>query len=196
MSYSIVELYKIIYCPVTKKYRVIFNTINQKFKFSILLNNNYAKNIAMASENISSILLSQYELFINLLMELDLKLKEVVIDKKKENINVVIQIDSQKNNISFNLTSYIGDALILAIKSFVPIKVETQLLVDNKKENIISSKKNEDYYNASQNIILDNKSHESKILMLKTALNDCLIKENYESAAFLRDRIEILNRKK
>jgi len=196
MSYSLVELYKIIYCPVTKKYRVIFNTINQKLKFSILLNNNYAKNIAMASENISSVLLSQYELFINLLMELDLKLKEVVIDKKKENINVVIQIDSQKNNISFNLTSYIGDALILAIKSFVPIKVETQLLVDNKKENIISSKKNEDYYNASQNIILDNKSHESKILMLKTALNDCLIKENYESAAFLRDRIEILNRKK
>ena len=74
MSYSLIELYKIIYCPVTKKYKVIFNTIDQEFKFSILLNNNYAKNIAMASENISSILLSQYELFINLLTELDLKL--------------------------------------------------------------------------------------------------------------------------
>ena len=55
MNYSLIKLYKIIYCPITKKYKIIFNTTDKKFKFSILLNNNYAKNIAMASENISSI---------------------------------------------------------------------------------------------------------------------------------------------
>ena len=196
MSYSLIELYKIIYCPVTKKYKVIFNTINQEFKFSILLNSNYAKNIAMASENISSILLSQYELFINLLTELDLKLREVVIEKKTNNLNTVIQIDSLNSNNSFNLNSYIGDALILALKSFIPIKVAEELLIDDKKDDMNLSKKNEEYYNIPQNIMLDNTSHKNKILMLKTALNDSLIKENYESAAFFRDRIKILNRKK
>jgi len=196
MSYSSVELYKIIYCPITKKYRIIFNTIDQKFKFSILLNNNYAKNIAMASENIASILLSQYELFINLLTELDLKLKEIVVEKKTDNFNTVLKIDSTRNNITFNINSYIGDALILALKSFIPIKITDKLLVDNREENIVFSVKNEKYYNSTRDIIVDEKTDENKILMLKTALNDCLIKENYESAAFLRDRIKVLNKKK
>ena len=62
MNYYLIEIHKIIYCPITKKYKIIFKTLDQEKEFSILLNNNYAKNIAMASEGIASILLSQYEL--------------------------------------------------------------------------------------------------------------------------------------
>ena len=77
MNYSIADIYKIIYCSITKKYKIIFNTLNTNKEFIVLLNNNYAKNIAMASENITSILLSQYELFINLLNELNFKINKI-----------------------------------------------------------------------------------------------------------------------
>ena len=189
MTYFLIEIYKIIYCPISKKYKIIFNTLDKKQEFSILLNNNYAKNIAMASENIGSILLSQYELFINLLTQLDLKISKVSINKKAENFNAMIRIVSIKNDISFNLNSYIGDALILAFKTFVEIEISKELLIKKTEKNFNRPKK---YYDIS----VDLKSNENKILMLQTALNDCLVKENYESAAFLRDRIKILNKNK
>ena len=191
MNYYLIEIHKIIYCPITKKYKIIFKTLDQEKEFSILLNNNYAKNIAMASEGIASILLSQYELFINLLTQLDLKINEVIIQKKSEGLNAMIKIHSMKKNISFDLNSYIGEALILAFKSFVNIQVEENLISQKTKSNFNKSKK---YYNISEDIIINKKNNESKITMLQTALNDCLSKENYESAAFLRDRIKILNK--
>ena len=196
MSYYLIELHKIIYCPIAKKYKIIFKTIDKKSEFLILLNNNYTKNIAMASENIGSILLSQYELFINLLTQLDLKINEVIIEKKAEGFNTVIKIDSIKKDISFNLNSYIGDAIILALKSFVSINITKELLDNKEEKNINFSNQEKKYYNLSKVIPANRESNESKILMLKTALTDCLIKENYESAAFLRDRIKILNKDK
>ena len=44
--------------------------------------NSVCKNIAMASENIMSISLSQYELFINLLDELNLKIDKIILKEK------------------------------------------------------------------------------------------------------------------
>ena len=196
MNYCLIELHKIIYCPITKKYKIIFKTTDKKSEFLILLNNNYTKNIAMASENIGSILLSQYELFINLLTQLDLKINEVIIEKKEESFNALIKIDSIKKDISFNLNSYIGDAIILALKSFASINITKELLDNKEEKNTNFSNQEKKYYNLSKVISANRESNESKILMLKTALTDCLIKENYESAAFLRDRIKILNKDK
>ena len=180
MTYFLIEIYKIIYCPISKKYKIIFNTLDKKQEFSILLNNNYAKNIAMASENIGSILLSQYELFINLLTQLDLKISKVSINKKAENFNAMIRIVSIKNDISFNLNSYIGDAIILALKSFASINITKELLDNKEEKNTNFSNQEKKYYNLSKVISANRESNESKILMLKTALTDCLIKENYE----------------
>ena len=196
MTSSVIEIYKIIYCPITKKYKIIFNTSDREKEFLILLNNNYAKNIAMASENITSILLSQYELFINLLTQLDLKINKVIIKKKIDNFNTVIEVYSRKDDLSFNLNSYIGDAVILAIKSFVSITIEDELLLDKKEKSIKASNEVRMKYNPSETITINKKSNSDKILLLKTALNDCLVKENYESAAFLRDRIKTLNKEK
>ena len=196
MIYSIIDIYKIIYSPMSKKYKIIFNTSDNKQEFSILLNNNYAKNVAMASENISSVLLSQYELFINLLTQLDLKISKVFIKKSSDGFNTLIRIYSRKDDTYFNLNSYIGDATILALKSFVNIAIEKGLLNEKKKNNINPSDEVQECHHYPEEIRIDRKSNESKILMLQTALDDCLVKENYESAAFLRDRINILNKDK
>ena len=39
---------------------------------------------------------------------------------------------------------------------------------------------NKNYYNYPEDIKIDKNSNESKILILQTALNDCLVKENYD----------------
>ena len=55
MNTEIIELSKIIYCQLSKKYQIFFKTLNCKSYFVFSLSNKYAKNIAMASENIASI---------------------------------------------------------------------------------------------------------------------------------------------
>ena len=84
---KIIELYKVIFCSVSKKYKIIFRILENDKQFTLYFESQYAKNIAMASENIMSISLSQYELFINLLDELNLKIDKIIL---KENISNVV----------------------------------------------------------------------------------------------------------
>ncbi|MBI45721.1 MAG: hypothetical protein CMG66_06135 [Candidatus Marinimicrobia bacterium] len=197
MSYSTSILYKIIYSSLNKKYKIIFHSIkDDKKNFSILLNNHYAKNIAMASENISSILLSQYDLFINLLTQLNLKLNSVCVEKDKTNCIAFIKISSENGNDLFKIPAYVGDAIILALKSFVDIEISNLLFVETKVDNINLYNKSKLQNKIENHEFSPYKKNTDMMLMLQTALDDCLIKENYESAAFLRDRIKELNNKK
>jgi len=197
MSYSTSIVYKIIYSSLSKKYKIIFHSIeDDKKQFSILLNNHYAKNIAMASENISSILLSQYDLFINLLTQLDLKLNSVCLEKEGSNCMAFIKIDSENVSDSFRIPAYAGDAIILALKSFVSIEISDLLFIEKKVDNTDSYNNNQFLHKTEKHDFDSNKKNKNMIMILQTALDDCLVKENYESAAFLRDRIKEISTKK
>ena len=197
MNVNLIELSKIIYCPLSKKYEIVFNTVDDSKEFVIYVSNLYAKKIAISSENIASTLLSQYELFINLLSLLKIEISDIIIKKYNNNLISIINLCDDKKNV-IQLNSYVGDALILSFKSFSNIYVENSLLlnkvekyhVNHNIDNKIISLDN------ANNILAKSNHFENKIDMLKKALSECISKENYESAAFIRDRIKILNKSK
>ncbi len=46
-----IEIYKVIFCSQSKKYKIIFRTLENDKEFILYFEAQYAKNIAMASEN-------------------------------------------------------------------------------------------------------------------------------------------------
>ena len=197
MNVNLIELSKIIYCPLSKKYEIVFNTVDDSKEFVIYVSNLYAKKIAISSENIASTLLSQYELFINLLSLLKIEISDIIIKKYNNNLISIINLCDDKKNV-MQLNSYVGDALILSFKSFSNIYVEDSLLLNKvEKYHVSHNIDNKIISLDNANNILVNSNHfENKIDMLQKALSECISKENYESAAFIRDRIKILNKSK
>ena len=197
MNVNLIELSKIIYCPLSKKYEIVFNTVDDSKEFVIYVSNLYAKKIAISSENIASTLLSQYELFINLLSLLKIEISDIIIKKYNNNLISIINLCDDKKNV-MQLNSYVGDALILSFKSFSNIYVEDSLLLNKvEKYHVTHNIDNKIISLDNANNILANSNHfENKIDMLQKALSECISKENYESAAFIRDRIKTLNKSK
>ena len=188
MKISIINLSKIIYCPLNKQYQVIFNTSNNIKYFNVYFNNIIAKQIAMASEGIVSVQHSQYELFLTLLDSLKMKVAKIVISKNVNNfISNIKLIDSQKNEIQ--IYGNISDGIILALRTFSEIYISDSLLVNSED---LSG-------NNIEELTIDNNMNElkenSRMKVLEFALTESIKKENYESAAFLRDRIKELKSK-
>ena len=195
MNANLIELSKIIYCPLSKKYEIIFNTVDDSKEFVIYVSSLYAKKIAISSENIASTLLSQYELFINLLSLLKIEISDIIIKKYNDNLISIINLCDDKKNV-MQLNSYVGDALILSFKSFSNIYVEDSLLLNKVEKYHVSHNIDDKIISLdnANNILVNSNHFENKIDMLQKALSKCISKENYESAAFIRDRIKILNK--
>ena len=194
---KLIEIYKIIFCPDNKKYKIIFRTLDSNREFLIYFDHRYAKNIAMASENIVSVSLSQYELFLNLLNELKLTIKKVLITNENNILNSIIYLADKKNNF-IEINSFIGDAIILSLKTFSDIYINEKFLLDafeneSYTDNSVLESIKEPQETTLRLVNLENKeSLHSKMSKLELALKQCIDKENYESAAFIRDRINSL----
>jgi len=189
----LIEIYKVIFCSQSKKYKIIFRTLENDKEFILYFEAQYAKNIAMASENIISISLSQYELFINLLNELKLKIDRVSLVDKNNILNCTLNLSDNNNNNNNEIYSFVGDAIILSLKTFSSIYIDEKFLLDINYDNNISDK----FYFKDDNMevlkkTIDNReeSINSKVIILESALDKCINKENYEAAAFIRDRIK------
>ena len=187
------ELYKVVFCSESKKYKIIFKTLENDKELVLYFDSQYAKNIAMASENIASVSLSQYELFINLLNELKIKIDKIVIEYNNGVLCSFIKLNNNGLNIKIN--SFVGDAIIISLKTFTSIYIDEQLLLDvnyngdDLEKNFFD---NNDMDNIAKNIDYKSESITSKVTILQSALNKCINKENYEAAAFIRDRIKQL----
>jgi len=192
MKTSIIELSKIIFCQESKKYQIIFRQSNKDNFFIVYFSNKYAKNIAMASENISSSSLSQYDLFIDLLDHVNLNIEKILIKKYKNTLTSFIYLNDIENN-KIKINSHIADSIILSIKTFSKIYLDENLLVH--KENINTNFLKNDKTNSV--FLNDNKYFDniSNVEILKNALKKCIKDEKFETAAFLRDRINSLNTK-
>lgn len=189
-----IEIYKVIFCSQSKKYKIIFRTLENDKEFVLYFEAQYAKNIAMASENIISISLSQYELFINLLNELKLKIDRVLIRNKNNILTCTLNLSDNKNNDNNNeIYSFVGDAIILSLKTFSSIYIDEKFLLDVNYDNNISDKfyfKDDNMKSLEKTIDNRGESIDSKVVVLESALDECINKENYEAAAFIRDRIK------
>ena len=191
---KIIELYKVIFCSESKKYKIIFRTLENDKEFILFFESHYAKNIAMASENIASISLSQYELFINLLNDLKMKIDKVLLKDKNNILSCVINI-SNHNKSTNEIYSFVGDAIIIALKTFSNIYIDEKFLVDLNDNNLIKKKYFKDdtaEEELKKNILHENNSIKSKVDILESALAESISSENYEAAAFIRDRIKQL----
>ena len=186
-----IELYKVIFCSVSKKYKIIFRTLENDKQFTLYFESQYAKNIAMASENIMSISLSQYELFLNLLDELKLKIDKIVFKENDSStsLNCFLKIRNS-NNEFIEMFSFTGDGIILALKTFSNIYIQEKFLEK------ISNGNNKDLFNDidsnkifNKEVLNNKESTKEKVYRLKSALNESINNENYEAAAFIRDRI-------
>ena len=124
----IVELYKVIFCSESKKYKIIFKTLENDKELILYFESQYAKNIAMASENIASVSLSQYELFINLLNELKIKIDKIMVEYRNGILCSFIKLKNNESEIKIN--SFVGDAIIISLKTFSPIYIDDELLLD------------------------------------------------------------------
>ena len=193
---KIIELYKVIFCSVSKKYKIIFRTLENDKQFTLYFESQYAKNIAMASENIMSISLSQYELFLNLLDELKLKIDKIVFKENDSStsLNCFLKIRNS-NNKFIEMFSFTGDGIILALKTFSNIYIQEKFLEK------ISNGNNKDLFNDidsnkifNKEVLNNKESTKEKVYRLKSALNESINNENYEAAAFIRDRIRELKK--
>ena len=193
MKTSVIELSKIIFCPTSKKYQIFFKSSNINQYFVMYLSNKYAKNIAMASENIASTSLSQYELFINLLKQLNITICKVYITKHENTLTSFIYFND--NNKKFKINSNITDSIILSMKTFIDVCIDSSLLLDKNNNDAINSQEDistlKSLTNEIQNRHIDDNSD---VKILKLALEKCIQDEKFESAAFLRDRIKFIKR--
>ena len=192
-----IEIYKVIFCSQSKKYKIIFRTLENDKELILYFEAQYAKNIAMASENIISISLSQYELFINLLNELKLKIDRVSFIDKNNSLSCTLNLSNNNNNNNIEIYSFVGDAIILSLKTFSSIYIDEKFLLDiNDDDNILDKFhfNNENIEDLKKGIDYRGESINSKVIILESALDDCINKENYEAAAFIRDRIKQLKK--
>jgi len=177
---KIIELYKVIFCSESKKYKIIFRTLENDKEFILFFESHYAKNIAMASENIASISLSQYELFINLLNDLKMKIDKVLLKDKNNILSCVINI-SNHNKSTNEIYSFVGDAIIIALKTFSNIYIDEKFLVDLNDNNLIKKKYFKDdtaEEELKKNILHENNSIKSKVDILESALAESISSEN------------------
>ena len=188
-----IEIYKVIFCSQSKKYKIFFRTLENDKEFVLYFEAQYAKNIAMASENIISISLSQYELFINLLNELKLKIDRVSLVDKNNILSCTLNLSDNNSNNNIEIYSFVGDAIILSLKTFSSIYIDEKFLLDINYDNNISDKfyfKDDNMRSLEKTIDNRGESIDSKVVVLESALDECINKENYEAAAFIRDRIK------
>ena len=181
-----ISISKIIYSHSDKKYKIIFSQVLKEKHFSIFLPSENAKKVAMSLEGINSESLSSYDLIINLLSLSKIKLDKVILfslnDKLVSNIN--LKLDKNK----FVINSSLSDSIILSIKTYSKLQIDESLLTDN--DSLFNNTK---YDESFDNISSKNSSN--YIDLLKKMLNDCIEGEKYETAAIIRDRLQILKNK-
>ena len=181
-----VSVSKIIYSHSDKKYKIIFTQVLKEKHFAIFLSSEYAKKIAMSLEGINSESLSSYDLIINLLTLSQIKLDRVILFSSDHKLVSNIHLKLDKND--FVINSSLSDSIILSIKTFSKLQIDESLLTNN--DDLFYSTK---YDESFDNLSITNTA--SDINLLKKMLNDCIDSEKYETAAIIRDRLQILKNK-
>ena len=178
------EIYKITFNQVENNYNLIFKEIDKDNFCEVKIKSYDAKNIALSKENITSSRLKSYDLIVNILDVLSIKIDKVIIEKKKDKlISKIILLNKDDQMI---VDANFIDSIIIALKSFSIILIS---------EKIYSSKNSFVYSNVHKININKNETltNVSLLKRLKKTLIELVDNEQYEHAAFIRDRIKELS---
>ena len=176
-----IDISKITFNQISKRYSIHFTTKDSKSSFEIKVTSEVAKKISMSIEGITSDILSPYEMFINLIDFTKLKISKVVIVRKKENIESKISLFHKDRNKSYDFYLSVTDSIIIALNTLTDIFIDSNLL---NKQTTIDIKEN-----AERKVAKNSYSLEDKLLSLKQAMEYSIKSEKFETAAKLRDKI-------
>ena len=187
----LVKIHKIEYHPSSKGYILVLKKDKSDIKIPILIGSNEAQTLSLAYEDIRLPRPTTHDLMINIVNELDAKIKHVII-KKYENGTFFSNIIISQSNTEIKIDSRPSDAIAIALKNLVPIYITNSILKVIESKNLISKQHFPEQTNQTNNIKYNNEEViEELIKALEQAVND----ENYEIAAKLRDRIKNLKTK-
>ena len=187
----LVKIHKIEYHPSSKGYILVLKKDKSDIKIPILIGSNEAQALSLAYEDIRLPRPTTHDLMINIVNELDAKIKHVII-KKYENGTFFSNIIISQSNTEIKIDSRPSDAIAIALKNLVPIYITNSILKVIGSKNLISKQHFPEQTNQTNNIKYNNEEViEELIKALEQAVND----ENYEIAAKLRDRIKNLKTK-
>ena len=173
MSYkSIID--KITYLPNSSTYNIIFKSIDVILKCTLQVKISDAKNIVLANEKIKSDRLKTYDLFLDMISLVKIKINEIHITKTDSNINSFMYINYKNKKHKLEL-SYI-DGIIISMLSLSPLYIHEDLFSDFSHKLDLT----ENNYTISPNDTLNK---------LKKSLKIFINNEEYESAAIIRDKI-------
>ena len=170
----------------SQNYAVILGEINGNKKLPILIGSFEAQAIAVAMENMEPNRPLTHDLFKNVLVALNVVLKEVIISNLIEGI-FYSQLVCLQNGKEILVDSRTSDAIALAVRFKCPIFAYQNILdeagVVLENENLEDEDDDDNMINEDDP--LGNYSQED----LQDLLNDALSKEDYEQAAIIRDEI-------
>ena len=181
------EIYKITFDQTTNKYKLIFKQIGNSKRCSIDILNSDAKNIALSRENISSSRLKTYNLMLNFISSMKVKIDKAIIAKRGNNIISSIHLIDGEDMIMID--SNFVDAIILCLKSYSIIYLHESFYLDSNVEFVYNRKKT-----LIKNDINRYMSNNAKVKRLKKTLDELIENEKYESAAIIRDRIHRISK--
>ena len=127
---------------------------------------------------------------------LKLKIDKIVFKENNSNasLNCFLKIRNSKNKF-IEMLSFKGDGIIIALKTFSNIYIQEKFLEK------ISDENSKDFFNDldsnkifNKEILSNKESTKQKVYRLTSALNESINNENYEAAAFIRDRIRELKK--
>ena len=187
----LVKIHKIEYHPSSKGYILVLKKDKSDIKIPILIGSNEAQTLSLAYEDIRLPRPTTHDLMINIVNELDAKIKHVII-KKYENGTFFSNIIISQSNTEIKIDSRPSDAIAIALKNLVPIYITNSILKVIGSKNLISKQHFPEQTNQTNNVKYNN---EDVIEELIKALEQAVSDENYEIAAKLRDRIKNLKTK-
>lgn len=159
-------------------YVIILEEPKSKKRIPIVIGNQEAQAIAIYMERLNPNRPLTHDLFKNVLQQLNSKVKEVQIHSIQNEIFFADIVVQSSDNQLFNIDSRPSDAIALAVRFACPIFVSEQVLETTGYE-------------------IDEKGREKKgsyaeytLEEMEELLEKIIKKEDYESAARLRDAIE------
>jgi len=167
---------KVVYNSSSNSYKIYFISNDLKFESFFNIPVYDAKNIVLAKEGIVSDRLKTYDLIVDLIVSLSIKIEKIIIFNRESEVTSNIYLHLNKNEYKFNL-NYI-DAIIIAMKTFSELYIHESLFSKTKLDKILNTK---------------NKIPENKINNLKNILKLLIQNEEYESAALIRNKIKKIN---
>ena len=151
----LVKIHKIEYHPSSKGYILVLKKEKSDIKIPILIGSNEAQTLSLAYEDIRLPRPTTHDLMINIVNELDAKIKHVII-KKYENGTFFSNIIISQSNTEIKIDSRPSDAIAIALKNLVPIYITNNILKITDSKNLISKQHFSEQKNKTNNVKYNN----------------------------------------